>query len=409
LILGSGSGNDVACALASKAKHIDAVEIDPVISHLGRIKHPDHPYLDPRVTLYNEDARTFLRYTKNKYDLVVFGFVDPGCTIRSSSFLRVDHYVYTIESIESVLKCLNPNGLAAILYAPDAKDHITARLYNTIKQACGADPLTFANNKGYTILFFGPGTYNVHTVMRNYPEIRRWSMPADLATIRPCTDQWPFLYTSLNYGGITLYLGTLLAVVAFPGIFIFYIQRKSAQLADTGNMFFLGLAFMLIETKSIVELSLLFGATWLVSSAVITMILVLAFLGNLIVQKVKAIPLTYLYFALLGSFAIQYFLSIPNKTDWPPVAVAILATLIACLPILFSSMIFSYCFRQSEHPSSFLAANLLGVAFGGLTENLSLLFGIKGLVPIAVVIYCFSAICLSKSKSQLLFNKSIRT
>ena len=186
-------------------------------------------------------------------------------------------------------------------------------------------------------------------------------------------------------------------------------STKSAQLADMGNMFFLGQAFMLIETKSIVELSLLFGATWLVSSAVITMILILAFLGNLIVQKTRAIPLIYLYFALLVSFAIQYFLSIPSKTDWPPAAVAIIATLIACLPILFSSMIFSYCFRQSDHPSSFLAANLLGVAFGGLTENLSLLFGIKGLVPIAVVIYCFSAFCLSKSKSQLLFNKSLKT
>ena len=154
LILGSGSGNDIACALANHAKHIDAVEIDPVISRLGRLKHPDHPYLDPRVTLYNEDARTFLRYTKNKYDLVVFGFVDPGCTIRSSSFLRVDHYVYTVESVQSVLKCLKPNGLAAILYSPDVQEHITARLYNTIKQASGTDPLTYSNDKGYTIFFW---------------------------------------------------------------------------------------------------------------------------------------------------------------------------------------------------------------------------------------------------------------
>jgi hypothetical protein len=66
-------------------------------------------------------------------------------------------------------------------------------------------------------------------------------------------------------------------------------------------------------------------------------------------------------------------------------------------------MIFSYCFRGSDQPSAFLAANLLGVAFGGLTENFSLLLGIKGLVPIALIIYTLSAFCLSRSKSQLLF------
>ena len=35
-----------------------------------------------------------------------------------------------------------------------------------------------------------------------------------------------------------------------------------------GRMFFLGAAFMLLETKAIVHLALLFGSTWLVNSAV---------------------------------------------------------------------------------------------------------------------------------------------
>ena len=36
LILGAGSGSDVAAALAHGAKHVDAVEIDPTIMRLGR-------------------------------------------------------------------------------------------------------------------------------------------------------------------------------------------------------------------------------------------------------------------------------------------------------------------------------------------------------------------------------------
>ena len=50
LILGAGSGTDVAAALRHGAKHVDAVEIDPVIIRLGREHHPDQPYSDPRVT-----------------------------------------------------------------------------------------------------------------------------------------------------------------------------------------------------------------------------------------------------------------------------------------------------------------------------------------------------------------------
>ena len=63
LILGAGSGTDVAAALRHGAKHVDAVEIDPAILRLGRELHPDRPYSDPRVTLINDDARHFLRTT----------------------------------------------------------------------------------------------------------------------------------------------------------------------------------------------------------------------------------------------------------------------------------------------------------------------------------------------------------
>ena len=63
LVLGAGSGTDVAAALRHGAKHVDAVEIDPVIIRLGREHHPDQPYSDPRVTVVNDDARHFLRTT----------------------------------------------------------------------------------------------------------------------------------------------------------------------------------------------------------------------------------------------------------------------------------------------------------------------------------------------------------
>ena len=43
LIVGAGSGNDVALALSRGAQHVDAVEIDPVLQELGIELHPAGP------------------------------------------------------------------------------------------------------------------------------------------------------------------------------------------------------------------------------------------------------------------------------------------------------------------------------------------------------------------------------
>ena len=77
LVVGAGTGNDVAGALRAGAGHVTAVEIDPRILELGRELHPEQPYADPaRVTLVVEDARTFFRGDDGKYDLIVFGLLD---------------------------------------------------------------------------------------------------------------------------------------------------------------------------------------------------------------------------------------------------------------------------------------------------------------------------------------------
>ncbi len=76
LVLGAGAGNDVAAALRNGAGHVDAVEIDPVIYDIGKRLHPDHPYDSPKVNVIINDARHFLRDTNNRYDAVVFGFLD---------------------------------------------------------------------------------------------------------------------------------------------------------------------------------------------------------------------------------------------------------------------------------------------------------------------------------------------
>src|SRR4029077_14161650 len=55
LIVGAGTGTDVAIALYEGAKHVDAVEIDPRLQQIGAQQHPNHPYQDPRVSVHIDD------------------------------------------------------------------------------------------------------------------------------------------------------------------------------------------------------------------------------------------------------------------------------------------------------------------------------------------------------------------
>ena len=98
LIIGAGSGNDVAHALRFNPRRVDAVEIDPVIQDIGVRYHPDRPYQDPRVFRHLDDGRHFLRTTDRKYDLVVYGLVDSLILHSSYANLRLESYLFTDEA-----------------------------------------------------------------------------------------------------------------------------------------------------------------------------------------------------------------------------------------------------------------------------------------------------------------------
>ena len=66
LVIGAGSGNDVATALLNGVKEVDAVEIDPAILNLGERFHPAQPYQDPRVRSHIDDGRAFMTSTTRR-------------------------------------------------------------------------------------------------------------------------------------------------------------------------------------------------------------------------------------------------------------------------------------------------------------------------------------------------------
>ena len=101
LVLGAGSGNDVAVALAEGAESVDAVEIDPGILQLGERLHPNRPYDSPRVRLHAVDARSFLENSPERYDLIVFGTLDSMTRLSALSSVRLDNFVYTEQCLRA--------------------------------------------------------------------------------------------------------------------------------------------------------------------------------------------------------------------------------------------------------------------------------------------------------------------
>ena len=108
LIIGAGTGDDVANALLKGAKHIDAVEIDPELYQLGKRLNPDHPYQNPRVTVHINDGRAFLEQTHTKYDMILFALPDSLTLVAGQSSLRLESYLFTLQAVEAAKAHLNP-------------------------------------------------------------------------------------------------------------------------------------------------------------------------------------------------------------------------------------------------------------------------------------------------------------
>ena len=108
LVIGAGTGNDVAVALSQGATRVDAVEIDPALVQIGRDRHPDRPYSDPRVTVHVDDGRAFMERAASRYDLVLFALPDSATIVTGQSALRLENYLFTTQALTRARSLLEP-------------------------------------------------------------------------------------------------------------------------------------------------------------------------------------------------------------------------------------------------------------------------------------------------------------
>lgn len=161
-------------------------------------------------------------------------------------------------------------------------------------------------------------------------------------------------------------------------------------------MFFMGAAFLLVETKAVTTLALLFGSTWMINSIVIGAILVMILLANWIIDWRGHLDFTVLYLLLFLALALNYGLSLGfvNQYEWT--TRMLLGGLITGLPVLFASLIFAGAFSRVALPSQALAFNLLGGLLGGMLKYLDTWLGLRALNLVALGLYALSWLFLRK-------------
>jgi len=375
LVVGGGSGNDAAAALRNGAEKVDVVDIDPMIVEIGRSKHPDRPYSDPRVTVTIDDARAFFRKNINgpKYDKIAFGLVDSHVLTSGFSNIRIDSYVYTQESFRDACRLLSEDGVLVVNFTI-AHDHFAEKLYSMLLNATGEHPLVLSDRQKQVLgvtLAAGPG-------LRKYAA----DIPQNQLSgqIPPSTDDWPFFYLLRKSIGSD-YLKALSLVLGLSCLGVGLVQRGQARSIEP-HFFFLGAAFMLVESRSITSLALVFGSTWQVNSIVLASVLSMIWLSNALIARVR-LPLAGLYAGLFATIAIAYL----TPTGWLADVGPLVSILLTFSPVFFAGAIFSTSLAQFGESDYALGSNILGCIVGGALEYLSMVVGFRQLWLLVAILY----------------------
>jgi hypothetical protein len=118
LIIGPGGGRDVLFALASGAKSVTGVEINPIIADRimrGRYyEKSGRLYGDPRVQIVVDEGRSFVSRTEKKYDMIQASLVDTWAATAAGAFSLTENTLYTIEAFEDYYNHLTDRGVVTM-------------------------------------------------------------------------------------------------------------------------------------------------------------------------------------------------------------------------------------------------------------------------------------------------------
>ncbi len=412
LIVGAGSGNDAAAAVRAGVQNTTAVEIDPAIIQIGRTLHPEQPYSAPQVHVVNDDARSFFATTHDKFDVISFSLLDSHTTTALTN-ARLDHYVYTLESISRAKSLLKQGGVLVLTFyvlRPYIADRIARVLYETF----GAEPIVFqippsSYDWGGMMFVTGDlgnarqqiaqnqrlGAY-IRQLQQNYPI----SLPM---TTKVATDDWPYIYLESPR------IPTLFYLLAGLMLLLLFRSARKWQASNIvarwhrshWHFFFLGAAFLLLEVQNVSKASVVLGNTWETNATIVSGVLVMALAANAIAYKFPKIRISLVYFALIAILVALYFVDLAQFAFLPYAAKVLVVGALTTLPMLFSGIIFVRSFASVFGKDEALGANMAGSLVGALLQSVTFVVGIKALLLIVAGLYLLSLLALPGVASAL--------
>jgi hypothetical protein len=384
LVVGAGNGNDVSVALRQGASRVDAVEIDPKLMEIGERFHPEQPYADPRVRQFVDDGRAFLERTDDRYELIVFALPDSLTLLSGQSAVRLESYLFTREAFQAAAAHLEPGG-AFTIYNFYREQWLADRLAGTLTEVFGERPcFDLGESRGPGEV----GRLSVFVASADPQVLRceeRWD-PQDRSVVAPAVDDRPFLY--LQERSIPSRYVVALALVLLASIVFIRLGGGSFRpMFRYADLFFMGAAFLLLTTKSVVQFALLFGTTWFVNSLVFVGVLLSVLLAIEVERRMRIARPGLLLGILFVGLIVGWLIPTGSLLGLPIVPRLLAAIAIAFFPIFVANLVFAERFRDTEDPTAAFGANLLGAMVGGTLEYLSLLTGFRALLFLVAALY----------------------
>jgi spermidine synthase len=117
-IIGPGGGVDVLRALSNGSPRITGIEINPIIANnIMRGRYADysyHLYQRPEVHLSVTDGRSFIRASRDQFDVLQMTLVDTWASTAAGAFALSENNLYTVEAFREYFEHLRPDGIVAI-------------------------------------------------------------------------------------------------------------------------------------------------------------------------------------------------------------------------------------------------------------------------------------------------------
>lgn len=396
LVVGAGTGNDVQAALRNGYRHVESIDIDGQIIDLGRKYHPEQPYSNSAVKAVVDDARAYFeKEREKKFDVVCYGFLDSHAMSSAMSTLRLDNYVYTEEGLRAAWKRVGEGGHLTLAISCIAGRWFFERLYWTITKATGREPRAYYNplHSAVTFIVARDGVRLDETILKQKKAIKPM---APMINTRTTSDNWPFLYIRPG-----VFPWGYVIVITFILLLTLSAVRPVFGIGRDGNnfdwpLFLMGAAFMLIETRGVTSMSLLFGSTWVVNAAIFSGILIMVLLANMVIERFGWKDPRLFFVLLFAAVGLLWWFPVNLLQTFDLPVRGLLGGLITGLPVGLAGLIVPIMLARSSSPAASLGSNLLGSVLGGCLEYFSMLGGLRLTASMALILYVLAFLLVYK-------------